>query len=89
MKSNKEQDTIICKHKEICSEVRATNLRPHLHHYEEFHYPLRDLPQGDLTQKNYNLVYTRPKYTTPPTQPSIQEVTQSKLRLQSCHAPQP
>ena len=43
MKSNREQDTINRKHKEICSEVRATALRPRLHHYEGFHYPLRDL----------------------------------------------
>ena len=37
----------------------------------------------ELTQSNYNLVYTRPEYTTPPTQPSTQEVAQSQLRLQS------
>jgi len=58
-------------------------LRPRLHHYEGFHYPLRDLPQRDLTQRNYDLVYTRLEYTTPPTQPSTQEVAQSQLTLQS------
>jgi len=69
-----------------CSEVRATAPRPRLHHYEGFYYPLRlhhyegfyyplrDLPQRDLTQRNYYLVYTRPEYTTPPTQSSTQEV---------------
>jgi len=83
MKNNRERDTINHKHKEICSEIRATALHPRLYHYEGFHYPLRDLPQRDLTQKNYNLVYTRPEYTTLPTQPSTQEVVQSQLRLQS------
>ena len=60
MKNNREQDTSNRKHKKVCSEIRATALRPRLHYYEEFHYPLRDLPQSDLTQRNYNLVYTRP-----------------------------
>ena len=83
MKNNREQDTINRKHKGICSEVRATVLRPRLHHFEGFHYPLKDLPQRDLPQRNYKLVYTRSEYTTPPTQPSIQEVAQSQLRLQS------
>ena len=80
-KNNREQDTSNHKHKEIYSEVRATALRPHLHHYEGFNYPLRDLPQRDFTQRNYNLVYTRPEYTTPPPQPSTQEVAQNQLRL--------
>jgi len=57
--------------------VRVTTLRPCLHHYEGFHYPLRD-----LSQRDYNLVYTRPEYTTPPTHPA-QEVAQNQLRLQS------
>ena len=78
MKSNREQDTIKRKNKEIRSEVRATTLRPHLHYYEGFYYPLRDLPQ---IQRDYNLVYIRPEYTTPPNQPSTQEVSQSQLRL--------
>ena len=69
MKSNIEQDTIKRKHKRISSEVRATALHSRLHHYERFHYPLRDLPQKDLTQRNYNLVYIRPEYTTPPLNP--------------------
>jgi len=77
MKNNREQDTRNRKHKGICSEVRATALRPRMHHYEGFHYHLRDLPQKDLTQRNYNLVYTRSEYTTPPTQLSTQEVAQS------------
>jgi len=29
------------------------------------------------------LVYTGPEHTTPPTQPSTQDVAQSQLRLQS------
>ena len=77
MKSNREQVTSNHKHKEIYSEARVTALRPRLHHYEGFHYPLRDLPPRDLTQRDYNLVYTRPKYTTSPTQPSTQDVAQS------------
>ena len=81
MKSNREQDT--SKHKCKGFEVGATALCPRLHHYEIFHYPLRDLPQRDLTQRDYNLVYTRPEYTTPPTQPSTQEIAQNQLRLQS------
>ena len=68
--NNREQDTRNRKHKEICFEVRATALRPCLRHYEGFHYALTDLPQRDLTQMNYNLVYAIPEYTTPPTQPS-------------------
>jgi len=68
---------------EICSEVQATALRPRLHHYEGFHYPLKGFPQIDFTTRNYNLVYTRLEYTTPLTQPSSQEVAQSQLRLQS------
>jgi len=83
MKNNREQDTRNHKHKEICSEVQASALRPRLHHYEGFHHPPRDLPQKDLTQRNYNLVYTKSEYTTPPTQPSTQEVAQNQLRLQS------
>ena len=43
MKSNREQDISNCKHKGICSEIRATALRPRLHDYEGFHYSLRDL----------------------------------------------
>ena len=68
MKSNRDQDTSNRKRKGICSEIRATALRPRFHHYEGFHYPLRDLLQRDLTQRDYNLVYTRPEYTTPLTQ---------------------
>ena len=83
MKNNREQDTSNRKHKGICSEVRATALCPRLHRYEGFHYRLRDLSERDLTQRNYNLVYTRSEYTTPPTQSSTQEVAQSQLRLQS------
>ena len=67
MKNNRKLDTIKRKHKGICFEIRATALCLCLHHYEGFHYPLRDLPQRDLTQRNYNLVYTRPGYTTLPT----------------------
>jgi len=73
LKNNREQDISNHKHKEICFEVRATALRPRLHHYEGFHYHIRDLSQRNLTQRNYNLVYTRSGYTTPPTQPSTQE----------------
>ena len=83
MKNHREQDTSNRKHKGIYSEVRATTLRPRLHHYEGFHYPIRDLPQKDLTQRNYNLVYIRSEYTISPTQPSTQEVAQNQLRLQS------
>ena len=83
MKNNREQDTSNRKHKKVYFKVRATALRPRLHYYEGFHYPLRDRPQRDLIQKNYNLVYTRPEYTTLPIQPSTQEVVQSQLRLQS------
>ena len=83
MKNNREQDISNHKHKIICSEFRATALRPCLHHYEGFHYPLRDLSQRDLTQRNYNSVCTRSEYITPPTQPSTQEVAQSQLWLQS------
>ena len=64
-------------------EVRAIALRPLLHYYEGFHYPLRYLPQRDLTQRNYNLVHTRREYTTPPTQPSTQKVAQIQLKLLS------
>jgi len=76
MKNNRKQDTSNRKCKEICFEVQATALCPRLHHYEGFHYPLRDLPQ-----KDYNLVYTRPEYTTPPIQPSTQEVAQSQFEV--------
>ena len=48
MKSNREQNTSNHKQKKICSEVQAITLHPRLHHYEGFHYPLRDLPQRDL-----------------------------------------
>ena len=51
MQSNKKQDTIKCKHKRIYSEIRATALRPRLHHYEGFHYPLKELSQRNLTPK--------------------------------------
>ena len=62
IKSNREQDTIKRKHKKIRSEVRATALRPRLHHCEGFHYPQKNLPQKDLTIRNYNhLEYTTPQ----------------------------
>ena len=41
MKNNREQDTRNHKHGGICSEVRVTALRPRLHYYGGFHYPLR------------------------------------------------
>ena len=44
----------------ICFEVRATALRPRLHHRKGFHYPLLDPPQRDLTTRNYN----HSEYTT-------------------------
>ena len=37
--------------RKICFEVRATALRPLLHHREGFHYPLLDPPQRDLQQE--------------------------------------
>jgi len=49
MKNNREQDTSNRKHKRIRSEVQATALHPRVHHYEGFHYPLRNLLQRDLT----------------------------------------
>ena len=43
------------KHKRICFEVRVIVLRPRLHHYDWFHYSLRDHPQRDLTPKGLQL----------------------------------
>ena len=81
MKNNRKQDKSNHKHKEICFEIRAIALCPRLHHYEGFHYLLRDLSQRDLTQKNYNSAHTRPEYTTPSTQPSAQEAAQDQFEV--------
>jgi len=66
MQNNKEQEEINRKHKRICFEVRATALRPRLHHYEGF--PLnsqRKLSHRNLTPKGLQLVYTRLGFPTP------------------------
>ena len=55
---NKDNKAIA--NKKIYSEVRATALRPCLHHREGFYYPLLDPPQRDLTIRNYNYL----EYTT-------------------------
>jgi len=56
---NRDNETIA--NKKIYFEVRATALRPCLHHHEEFRYPLLSLPQWDLTIRNYN----HSEYTAP------------------------
>ena len=56
------RDNKVIANKKICSEVRATALRPRLHHREGFHNPLLDPPQRDLTVRNYNhLEFTTPQ----------------------------
>ena len=62
------RDNKLIANKKVCSEVRATALRPRLHHREGFHYPLLDLPQRDLTIRNYN----HSEYTTPQLNPPHQ-----------------
>jgi len=59
------RDNKAITNKKIYSEVRATALRPRLHHRKGFHYPLLDSPQRDLTTKNYNQL----EYTTPQLNP--------------------
>ena len=60
---NKKQisrDKKAITNKKIYFEVRATALRPRLHHREGFLNPLLDLLPRDLTIRNYN----HSEYTT-------------------------
>ena len=59
------RDKKVIANKKICFEVRATVLRPRLHHHEGFLNPLLNLPPRDLITMNYNhSEYTTPQYTS-------------------------
>ena len=46
-----KRDNKAIANKKICFKVRATALRPRLHYYEGFHYPLTDISQRDLIKE--------------------------------------